>query len=60
MIAITYMMLEKTILVLAENLIGRNVILAVGDIAMAAAVILTIYSGYDYVIKNMSFLKDSK
>lgn len=60
MIAITYMMLEKTILALAENLIGRNVILAVGDIAMAAAVVLTIYSGYDYVIKNMSFLKDSK
>lgn len=59
-IAITYMMLEKTIIALTETFINQNIVHTVGNIAMAAAVVLTIYSGYDYVIKNTSFLKETK
>lgn len=60
MIAITYMMVERTIIALTDSFIDKKFVFLGGDIVMAAAVILTIYSGYDYVIKNMSFLKDSK
>lgn len=60
MIAITYMMLEKTLVLLTESFLDQNVVLLIGDVAMAAAVVVTIYSGYDYVVKNTSFLKDAK
>jgi phosphatidylglycerophosphate synthase len=45
---------------LTESFLDRSVVLMIGDVAMAAAVVVTIYSGYDYVVKNMSFLKDAK
>ncbi len=60
MIAITYMMLEKTILAMTDPLVHPSLVIGLGDVAMAAAVVVTIYSGYDYVAKNMYFLKDSK
>jgi CDP-diacylglycerol--glycerol-3-phosphate 3-phosphatidyltransferase len=58
-IAIIWVMLESTLIKIA-GLIPTDlgsVIIAIGNIAVFLAVIMTLVSGYDYLKKNLFFLK---
>ena len=55
-IAILFLLLEYTLKILTSGIFNPNWITMTGDLAMAAAVILTLVSGADYLKKNISYL----
>ncbi len=58
-IAITIMMLENLVILILKPAIPTigSWLFWIGDVAMLIAVIMTLVSGYDYLRKNMGFLK---
>ncbi len=58
MIAIIWLMLEQVLIKLTASLEGvAAVITWIGNIALLIAVVMTLVSGWDYLKKNLSFLK---
>lgn len=60
LVAITFLMLEKPFVSLLSGVIDSRLVTGLGDFLMVAAVIMTLASGWDYVIKNLEFLRESK
>jgi len=60
LIAITFLMLEKPFIAVLSGLLGGEWVMRTGDLLLLAAVIMTLASGWDYVSKNIEFLRDSK
>ncbi|MGI6298035.1 MAG: CDP-diacylglycerol--glycerol-3-phosphate 3-phosphatidyltransferase [Saccharofermentanales bacterium] len=60
MVAITFLMLEKPIVHLLAGRIDQIWITRTGDFLLFLAVIMTLTSGFDYLFKNINFLKEAK
>lgn len=57
-IAILVILAEKTLFYLLGSFIPMVWITRLGDLAMFIAVVMTIISGFDYLKKNLSYLKE--
>lgn len=57
-IAILVILAEKTLFYLLGSFIPMVWITRLGDLAMFVAVVMTIISGFDYLKKNLSYLKE--
>lgn len=60
LIAITFLMLEKPFISLLAGVVDGQWVLRTGDLLMFAAIVMTLASGWDYVMKNLEFLRDAK
>ncbi len=60
LIAITFLMLEKPFISLLSGLLSAAWVLRMGDVLLFAAVVMTLASGWDYVMKNLEFLREAK
>lgn len=58
LIAVMIMLGEQTLILLFGSFIPPDWITLIGDFAMLVAVILTLVSGFDYLKKNLSYLKE--
>ncbi len=56
-IAILFLLAEKIIINLIGGVISAEIIVFIGNVIVFAAVVLTIVSGYDYLKKNLLYLK---
>jgi CDP-diacylglycerol---glycerol-3-phosphate 3-phosphatidyltransferase len=57
-IAVLIMLGEKTLIWLTGAFLAPEWITGAGDLAMLVSLLLTVVSGYDYVRKNLSYLKE--
>lgn len=57
MIAVIYLLFEPTLFKLFAH---ENVIVIIGNVLFGICVIMTIISGYDYLAKNINYLKEDK
>jgi CDP-diacylglycerol--glycerol-3-phosphate 3-phosphatidyltransferase/cardiolipin synthase len=58
MIAIIWLMIEPILIkILSLSGSAASAVIWVGNIAVLIAVVMTLVSGYDYLRKNLSFLK---
>ena len=61
MIAIIYLMFEPTICKIAGvKYFETNFVMIFGDILILASVVMTVVSGMDYLMKNLSYFKDAE
>lgn len=57
MIAVIYLLFEPTLFKLFAH---ENVIVIIGNVLFGICVIMTVISGYDYLAKNINYLKEDK
>ncbi|MCQ2527550.1 MAG: CDP-diacylglycerol--glycerol-3-phosphate 3-phosphatidyltransferase [Saccharofermentans sp.] len=61
MIAIIYLMFEPTLCkITGMTYFETNAIMIFGDVLIVASVVMTVVSGMDYLLKNLSYFKDAQ